>query len=70
MGPYDPTIGLQVRDNPVCVYFPGQVPTGGFDLNCTATTPAARYLSIMCDGVIDWEYMTICELRWTFAPLP
>jgi hypothetical protein len=71
MGPYNPTIGLQVRDNPVCATYPGQVPTGGFDLNCTATIPAARYLSIMYDGVVDTQaFMTICELRWTFAPLP
>jgi hypothetical protein len=71
MGPYDPTIGLQVRDNPVCAYYAGQVPTGGFDLNCTTTIPAARYLSIMLDGVSDWNaFLTICEMRWAFAPLP
>jgi hypothetical protein len=55
----------------VCVYYPGQVPTGGFDLNCTTTIPAARYLSIMYDGVTASDsFMTVCEMRWTFAPLP
>ena len=67
MGPQDPTVGLQVRNNPVCAFWqgPGVNGTAQVDITCLAAVPAARYLSIMLLNAPS--VLTLCEVQWTFA---
>jgi hypothetical protein len=69
MGPHDPTVGLQARNNPVCAFWrgPGVSGTAHVNISCISTVPAARYLSIQLLNAPD--VLTMCEVQWTFAAL-
>jgi hypothetical protein len=69
MGPHDPTVGLQARNNPVCAFWrgPGVSGTAQVDITCISTVPAARYLSIQLLNAPS--VLTLCEVQWTFSLL-